>query len=162
MLSFFSGIDLGNYLIKSVVKQLQSEFPHLTYFSSLSPIPGFRDWLFTEINQICGGFSTFELLSEQQITECSAALGCSVRSLRDWISFGCLYFWNQISCFLVCCTIRKIFSVYGKNCSFLISFHKQRLTLSLRFMRSDQLVKYWMSRGFPLASSFLLDYNVKQ
>lgn len=45
------GVDLGNYLIKRVVRELQAEFPHLSQFSSLSPIPGFKDWLITEINK---------------------------------------------------------------------------------------------------------------
>ncbi|KAL8575344.1 hypothetical protein ACOMHN_048637 [Nucella lapillus] len=44
------GVELGNYLIKSVVRRLQSEFPHLAQFSSLSPIPGFRDWLVGRLN----------------------------------------------------------------------------------------------------------------
>lgn len=39
------GIELGNYLIKRVVRELQAEFPHMTQFSSLSPIPGFVKWL---------------------------------------------------------------------------------------------------------------------
>lgn len=43
------GIEMGNYLIKAVVKKLQEEFPHLRQFSSLSPIPGFRDWLLTMV-----------------------------------------------------------------------------------------------------------------
>ncbi|CAG5127514.1 unnamed protein product [Candidula unifasciata] len=43
------GIEMGNYLIKSVVRKLQEEFPHLQQFSSLSPIPGFRDWLLSAI-----------------------------------------------------------------------------------------------------------------
>ncbi|XP_067942137.1 malonyl-CoA decarboxylase, mitochondrial-like [Watersipora subatra] len=70
------GIDLGNYLIKSVVKLLLSEFPHLTNFSSLSPIPGFRDWLQTEINQLAGGFRKQQFLTAEQCLECSAALSC--------------------------------------------------------------------------------------
>ncbi|ESO88954.1 hypothetical protein LOTGIDRAFT_106236, partial [Lottia gigantea] len=45
-------IDLGNYLIKKVVEEIQKEFDHIQQFSSLSPIPGFKDWLITEINQI--------------------------------------------------------------------------------------------------------------
>ncbi|CAH1799819.1 unnamed protein product [Owenia fusiformis] len=46
------GVDLGNYLIKRVVRELLAEYPrNLTKFSSLSPIPGFRDWLITEINK---------------------------------------------------------------------------------------------------------------
>ncbi|KAK3734894.1 hypothetical protein RRG08_038919 [Elysia crispata] len=43
------GIEMGNYLIKAVVKKLQEEFPHLRQFSSLSPIPGFRDWLLATV-----------------------------------------------------------------------------------------------------------------
>lgn len=44
------GVELGNYLIKRVVHELQTEFPHIASFSSLSPIPGFRDWLMNQIN----------------------------------------------------------------------------------------------------------------
>ncbi|XP_023708296.1 malonyl-CoA decarboxylase, mitochondrial isoform X2 [Cryptotermes secundus] len=39
------GIELGNYLIKRVVRELQAEFPLVSKFSSLSPIPSFRFWL---------------------------------------------------------------------------------------------------------------------
>ncbi|KAG7468677.1 hypothetical protein MATL_G00145890 [Megalops atlanticus] len=39
------GVELGNYLIKRVVRELQGEFPHISQFSSLSPIPGFCSWL---------------------------------------------------------------------------------------------------------------------
>ena len=45
-------------------------------------------------------------------------------------------------------------------CSFLIVSLSQ--SLSLFFMYSDQRIKYWMPRGFPLTSSLLLDYHVKQ
>ncbi|XP_021379839.1 malonyl-CoA decarboxylase, mitochondrial-like isoform X2 [Mizuhopecten yessoensis] len=44
-------VDLGNYLIKKAVEELQTEFPGIHKFSSLSPIPGFKDWLITEINK---------------------------------------------------------------------------------------------------------------
>jgi len=43
------GIDLGNYLIKRVVRELQAEFPHMTQFSTLSPIPGLRSWVLDRI-----------------------------------------------------------------------------------------------------------------
>lgn len=46
-----TGIDLGNYLIKQVVRELQAEFPRIYQFSSLSPIPGFKEWLVGEINK---------------------------------------------------------------------------------------------------------------
>ena len=55
LLSGLQGVELGNHLIKSVVKELQSEFPTMHLFSSLSPIPGFRDWLIAEINKQAKG-----------------------------------------------------------------------------------------------------------
>lgn len=39
------GINLGNYLIKQVVEQLQIQYPQLETFATLSPLPGFRKWL---------------------------------------------------------------------------------------------------------------------
>jgi malonyl-CoA decarboxylase len=41
------GVSLGNFLIKRVAQQLQSELPTLKRFCTLSPIPGFRAWLTT-------------------------------------------------------------------------------------------------------------------
>ncbi|KAG0330317.1 hypothetical protein BGZ99_006010 [Dissophora globulifera] len=40
-----SGIELGNFLIKRVVRSLKVEFPQIVTFSTLSPIPGFRKWI---------------------------------------------------------------------------------------------------------------------
>ncbi|KAL1922127.1 uncharacterized protein VTP21DRAFT_10769 [Calcarisporiella thermophila] len=40
-----TGIELGNFLIKRVVRDLANEFPQLQTFCTLSPIPGFRRWL---------------------------------------------------------------------------------------------------------------------
>lgn len=38
-------ISFGNFLIKQVVQELQSEVPSIKQFVTLSPIPGFRRWL---------------------------------------------------------------------------------------------------------------------
>jgi len=38
------GISFGNFLIKQVVEELRHEFPDLTTFVTLSPIPGLRQW----------------------------------------------------------------------------------------------------------------------
>jgi malonyl-CoA decarboxylase len=40
-----SGVDLGNHLIKSVVKKLKQELPKLDTFCTLSPMPSFNKWL---------------------------------------------------------------------------------------------------------------------
>lgn len=39
------GISFGNFLLKRVVEQLLDELPKLKSFATLSPIPGFADWL---------------------------------------------------------------------------------------------------------------------
>ncbi|MCE4861329.1 malonyl-CoA decarboxylase family protein, partial [Campylobacter jejuni] len=39
------GISFGNFLLKRVVEQLLEELPQLKSFATLSPIPGFADWL---------------------------------------------------------------------------------------------------------------------
>ncbi len=40
-----AGISFGNFLIKRVVEQLSHEFPAIKTFATLSPIPGFLQWL---------------------------------------------------------------------------------------------------------------------
>jgi malonyl-CoA decarboxylase len=39
------GINLGNFLIKRVVNELSKQLPDLKHFATLSPVPGFREWL---------------------------------------------------------------------------------------------------------------------
>jgi malonyl-CoA decarboxylase len=39
------GVSFGNFLLKRVIEELQREFPKLKQFATLSPIPGFADWL---------------------------------------------------------------------------------------------------------------------
>ena len=39
------GVSMGNFLIKQVAGLLAAEFPRVKHFCTLSPIPGFRDWL---------------------------------------------------------------------------------------------------------------------
>lgn len=40
-----AGISFGNFLIKQVVEELRRELPKLENFVTLSPVPGFMDWL---------------------------------------------------------------------------------------------------------------------
>ncbi len=40
-----AGISLGNFLIKTVVQKLSTEYDNLKHFATLSPVPGFRKWL---------------------------------------------------------------------------------------------------------------------
>ncbi|KAI8809591.1 malonyl-CoA decarboxylase-domain-containing protein [Cladochytrium replicatum] len=51
-----SGVDLGNFLIKRVVKEIQKHVPSVTTFCTLSPIPNFRHWLNTQLNNVLTNF----------------------------------------------------------------------------------------------------------
>jgi malonyl-CoA decarboxylase len=43
------GISFGNLLIKQCVRELQKELPGVSYFCTLSPVPGFGKWLSNEL-----------------------------------------------------------------------------------------------------------------
>jgi malonyl-CoA decarboxylase len=69
-----SGVSFGNFLIKRVVRDLVSKLPNLKTFSTLSPIPGFMQWLkknpdgvsFTEPE-----LSALNMLNDEGTTELS-------------------------------------------------------------------------------------------
>jgi malonyl-CoA decarboxylase len=44
-----AGVNLGTALIKEVVEELRHDLPNLKRFATLSPIPGFVDWLSSEL-----------------------------------------------------------------------------------------------------------------
>ncbi len=44
-----AGVSLGDFLIKSVVEELSAELANLKTFATLSPIPGFRGWLQSQL-----------------------------------------------------------------------------------------------------------------
>jgi len=56
-----AGVHLGNELIKQVVDALRHENDHLKTFATLSPLPGFRAWLLTELDE--RGLSAAEIES---------------------------------------------------------------------------------------------------
>jgi len=43
-----SGVSFGSFLIKQVVEEVSREFPRLSNFVTLSPVPGFASWLARE------------------------------------------------------------------------------------------------------------------
>lgn len=46
------GVSFGNFLIKQVVEELRREMPHLKTFVTLSPVPGFAQWLSRDANAL--------------------------------------------------------------------------------------------------------------
>lgn len=43
-----TGVSFGNFLIKQVVEEISRELPRLSTFVTLSPVPGFANWLKSE------------------------------------------------------------------------------------------------------------------
>ena len=46
-----TGVSFGNFLIKQVVRELAAENRRLRAFATLSPVPGFRQWLIREAQE---------------------------------------------------------------------------------------------------------------
>ncbi|XP_021486745.1 malonyl-CoA decarboxylase, mitochondrial [Meriones unguiculatus] len=83
------GVELGSFLIKRVVKELQKEFPHLEAFSSLSPIPGFTKWLLGLLNMQGKEHGRNELFTDSECKEISEVTGDPVHeSLKGFLSSG--------------------------------------------------------------------------
>ena len=83
------GVSMGNFLIKRVAEQLHEEFPSLKTFVTLSPIPGFIDWV-TAGADIGGEKSSVQLKpairsAREQALE---TLGLAKRSWTEYLSNG--------------------------------------------------------------------------
>ncbi|OVA09748.1 Malonyl-CoA decarboxylase [Macleaya cordata] len=44
-----AGINLGKFLIKRVIELVKRDMPHITTFATLSPIPGYMQWLLAKL-----------------------------------------------------------------------------------------------------------------
>ncbi|KAG8634328.1 malonyl-CoA decarboxylase, mitochondrial isoform X2 [Manihot esculenta] len=44
-----AGINLGKFLIKRVIKLVKREMPHISTFATISPIPGYMQWLLSKL-----------------------------------------------------------------------------------------------------------------
>ncbi|XP_028341230.1 malonyl-CoA decarboxylase, mitochondrial isoform X1 [Physeter macrocephalus] len=81
------GVELGTFLIKRVVKELQKEFPHLGTFSSLSPIPGFTKWLLGLLKSKAKDHGRNELLTDSECKEIAEITGGPVNeTLKTFLS----------------------------------------------------------------------------
>ena len=79
------GVSMGNFLIKRVAESLKSEFPGLKTFCTLSPIPGFIEWLNTGAQLPAEGVKS-AILERRQ--ECLELLDFSSESWGDRLQSG--------------------------------------------------------------------------
>ncbi|XP_012868378.1 PREDICTED: malonyl-CoA decarboxylase, mitochondrial [Dipodomys ordii] len=81
------GVELGTFLIKQVVRELQKEFPHLGAFSSLSPIPGFTKWLLGLLSLQAKEHGKNELFTDSESRDIAEATGGPAHeTLRAYLS----------------------------------------------------------------------------
>jgi len=52
------GVPFGSFLIKQVAEDLGREFPRIRKFATLSPVPGFREWLNTQAPDVLADLDT--------------------------------------------------------------------------------------------------------
>jgi hypothetical protein len=50
-----TGIELGMSMIREVSRKISDELPNIKTFATLSPIPGFRDYLLDQIQEVMSG-----------------------------------------------------------------------------------------------------------
>eukprot|EP00999_Lentomonas_sp_LEN2_P002535 NODE_419_length_1522_cov_95.820789_g387_i0.p1 GENE.NODE_419_length_1522_cov_95.820789_g387_i0~~NODE_419_length_1522_cov_95.820789_g387_i0.p1 ORF type:complete len:487 (+),score=53.85 NODE_419_length_1522_cov_95.820789_g387_i0:59-1519(+) len=99
-----SGVDLGNMLIKRVVKHLKQELPELSNFCTLSPVPGFRSWMLSAIENwderphLAPKTEELELVTSsesfaQYLKSTLVDLGTeNLNSLRSYLERQCLHY----------------------------------------------------------------------
>ena len=63
------GISFGNFLIKQVVVELAHELPGLKTFATLSPVPGFRTWLASLVDNADSELSAEETTAIGRVSE---------------------------------------------------------------------------------------------
>ena len=67
-----TSVTLGNFLIKRVVYEIQQENPKIKHFGTLSPLPGFAEWVnYIEENKLCSilGSEDYEKVKFLRSTE---------------------------------------------------------------------------------------------
>ncbi|WP_153111108.1 malonyl-CoA decarboxylase [Propionivibrio limicola] len=74
------GVSFGNFLLKRVVEDLKRDFPRLTTFATLSPIPGLRRWL-DKNPELWDQVFNKEMLV--RVARHAAELGAAIESAED-------------------------------------------------------------------------------
>ncbi|KDP83269.1 malonyl-CoA decarboxylase domain-containing protein [Cupriavidus basilensis] len=75
------GVSFGNFLLKRVIEELQREFPKLKQFATLSPIPGFADWLRKR-----DGESVAKVLGDKRLARWSERHGTPPADGAGWLA----------------------------------------------------------------------------
>jgi hypothetical protein len=69
-----SGVDLGTFLIKKAAQLLLAELPGLQTLVTLSPIPGYRTWLITRLQQAAAAADSSGLVCDGEAAAAAAPL----------------------------------------------------------------------------------------
>ncbi|XP_016486291.2 uncharacterized protein LOC107806620 isoform X1 [Nicotiana tabacum] len=89
-----SGVNLGKFLIKRVVDVVKNDMPNVSVFATLSPIPGYRQWLLSKLasSEMSGSAFKENLLRPEEEKALMDASGGS-----DMGSSGTEVMWNLLT-----------------------------------------------------------------
>ncbi|CAN4124164.1 unnamed protein product [Withania somnifera] len=92
--SGLSGVNLGKFLIKRVVDVVKKDIPNICVFATLSPIPGYRQWLLSKfaLSGMSGSAFGEKLLRPEEEKALMDASGCS-----DLGNNGIEVMWNLLT-----------------------------------------------------------------
>ena len=81
-----SGVSFGDFLIKQVLEKLSHELPNIKTFATLSPIPGFSEWLENLCNSGKSFLSSDELrqLNSLADTKSDSHVLISLLNQKNW------------------------------------------------------------------------------
>ncbi|XXG56154.1 hypothetical protein AAC387_Pa03g3647 [Persea americana] len=71
-----AGINLGKFLIKRVIELVKKDMPHVSTFATLSPIPGFMQWL---LSKLASQSKLAESETEDKTNSSGERTGCTFR-----------------------------------------------------------------------------------
>jgi malonyl-CoA decarboxylase len=87
------GVSFGSQLIKHVLNDLRRSLPRVRTFATLSPIPGFRKWLFGALSELNGDKRADELRALVTALNASSSIDTPVtNTLRNELMGACAHY----------------------------------------------------------------------
>lgn len=103
-----NGIGFGNFLIKRVVSEVKKELPQLKQFATLSPIPGFKNWLDKQLQDPAADFLSAD--EKKTISKIAASLSID-GSLSAILKFS-QWHRNEMICKAIEPILKRLCAVY--------------------------------------------------
>jgi malonyl-CoA decarboxylase len=153
------GVSMGNFLIKRVAESLKNEFPSLKTFCTLSPIPGFMDWVIAGAD-LSGSDIKPTILQEKELA--LNALGLEAKSWPEQVNAG----WHPDTCspkqkeaLLKLCALYLLYASSRRGGNPVAKFHLGNGANLYRINWSGDLSKKGIRQSAGLMVNYLYDLD---